>query len=69
MRLLMLCLDEIKLHYLTDGFFKLSFESWSKEARTTNEIGKFDFFKCKMRFYIIMIEFVFPSLVNTYSTL
>jgi hypothetical protein len=36
-------IDEIKIHYVDDEFFKLSFESLSKEARTGNEIEKFKF--------------------------
>ena len=40
-------MDEIKGHYAIDDFFKFSFESLSKEARTTDEIEKFKYFEVK----------------------
>ena len=40
-----LLLDEIKGHYTTDDFFKLSFEILSKDAKTVEEIGKFKSFE------------------------
>ena len=40
-------MDEIKLHYPNDDFFKIPFESLSKEARTMNEIDKFKSFELK----------------------
>ena len=57
------------MHYIDDEFFNISFESSSKEARTANEIEKFKSFELNMRFYIIMVEFVFLSLKNIDSTL
>ena len=40
-------IDEIKGRYTTDDFFKFSFESLSKEARTADEIEKFKYFELK----------------------
>ena len=40
-------MNEIKGHYTADDFFKFSFKSLSKEARTTEEIGKFKSFEVK----------------------
>ena len=38
-------MDEIKMHYVKDDFFKIPFESLSKEARTVDEIDKFKSFE------------------------
>ena len=40
-------IDEIKMHYANDDFFKFSFESSSKETRFVNEIEKFKSFDLK----------------------
>ena len=40
-------IDEIKEHYAINDFFKLSFESLSKKARTTEKIEKFKCFEVK----------------------
>jgi len=40
-------MDEIKMHYPNDNFFRSSFESLSKEARTMDKIDKFKSFELK----------------------
>ena len=40
-------IDEIKMHYANDDFFKFPFESLSKETRSVDEIEKFKSFGLK----------------------
>lgn len=40
-------MDEIKMHYANDEFFKLPFESLSKEAKFLDEIDKLKFIELK----------------------
>ena len=40
-------IDEIKMHYVNDDFFKFPFESLSKETRSIDEIEKFKSFDLK----------------------
>lgn len=43
--IIMFLKHKIKIHYANDDFFKLPFESVSKEARTVDEIDKHKYFE------------------------